>query len=192
MTLMVLGLVLFLGVHSVRIVAPGWRDAQFAKLGEGKWKGMYSLVSLAGFVLILWGYAAARPESATLWNPPVWTRHTAALLMVLSFVLLAAAYVPGTRLKAAVKHPMVLAVKVWAFAHLISNGRVAEIVLFGAFLVWAVLDFRSSRGRDRANRVVYPAGTLSRDGIALVIGIVVWLVFVRWLHAAWIGVAPLG
>lgn len=192
MTVLVLGLILFLGMHSVRIFAPAWRDAQFARLGEGKWKGLYTVVSLIGFGLIVWGYAAARPESPNLWNPPVWTRHTAALLMVLAFVLLAAAYVPGTKIKAAVKHPMVLSVKVWAFAHLISNGRLAEIVLFGAFLVWAVLDFRSSRQRDRANATSYPAGMMARDGIALVVGIVLWLVFLRWLHVAWIGVAPLG
>ena len=127
MTWLVLGLVIFLGAHSVRIVGEDWRAKQIARRGENGWKGLYSLVSIVGFVLIVWGYGQARLAGADLWHPPVWTRHTALLLTLVSFVLLAAAYVPGTRIKAAIKHPMVVGVKVWAFAHLISNGRLADM-----------------------------------------------------------------
>ena len=192
MTWLVLGLVIFLGAHSVRIVGEDWRAKQIARRGENGWKGLYSLVSIVGFVLIVWGYGQARLAGADLWHPPVWTRHTALLLTLVSFVLLAAAYVPGTRIKAAIKHPMVVGVKVWAFAHLISNGRLADIVLFGAFLLWAVLDFRAARRRDRATGITYAPGGLARDVVAVVAGVVAWVVFARWLHAPLSGVAPLG
>jgi uncharacterized membrane protein len=157
-----------------------------------KWKGAYSVVSLAGFALIVWGYGLARAEPVVLWSPPAWTRHLAALLTILSFVLLAAAYVPGTRIKAAVGHPMVLGVKVWAFAHLVSNGTLADVLLFGAFLAWAVADYASARRRDREARRTYAAGPVGRDLIAVVAGLAAWAVFALWLHAWLIGVRPLG
>jgi uncharacterized membrane protein len=141
MTALILGLIVFLGAHSVRIFAEDWRGRQVARLGPQGWKGVYSLVSLAGFVLIVWGYGLARAEPLPLWSPPVWTRHLAALLTLPAFVLLAAAYVPGTRIKAAVSHPMVLGVNIWAFSHLIANGTLADALLFGAFLAWAAFAF---------------------------------------------------
>lgn len=192
MGILILGLVLFLGVHSVRIVADGWRSATIARIGEGAWKGLYSVLSLAGFVLIVWGYGLARQAPVVLWSPPVAMRHLASLLTLAAFVLLVAAYVPRNAIKARLKHPMVLAVKVWAFAHLLSNGTLADVLLFGAFLLWAVLDFRSARGRDRAAGTVYPAGTLAGTAGAVVVGVAAWLAFALYLHAAWIGVAPFG
>jgi uncharacterized membrane protein len=192
MTLLILGLILFLGTHSVRIFAEDWRGRQVARLGEQRWKGIYSLVSLAGFVFLVWGYGMARAEPVLLWNPPVWTRHLAALLTIPAFILLVAAYVPGTRIKAAVKHPMVLGVKVWAFSHLIANGTLADVLLFGSFLVWAVVDYRSARGRDRAAGTRYVAGPISRDILAVVIGLVAWAAFAMWLHGLLIGVRPFG
>ena len=192
MVILLFGLILFLGVHSVRIGADSWRTAQIGRVGEGKWKGIYSLVSLAGFFLIVWGYGQARLDPLVLWSPPVWTRHVAAPLTFVAFVLIAAAYVPGTRIKAAIGHPMVAGVKVWAVAHLIANGTLADDVLFGGFLVWAIADFVSSRRRDREAGTVYPAGSLSRDALATVIGGVAWIVFAFWLHLALIGVRPLG
>ena len=134
MTYLVLGLVLFLGVHSTRIFADDWRTRQIARLGEGAWKGLYSVASLAGFALLVWGYGQTRIDPVVVWDPPTWTRHLAALLMIPAFVLVVAAYVPGNRIKAAVGHPMVAGVKVWAIAHLLSNGRLGDIVLFGVFL----------------------------------------------------------
>lgn len=192
MGLLLLGLLIFLSVHSVRIVAQGWRGATIARIGEGPWKGIYSLLSIAGFALIVWGYGLARQQPLVLWNPPVWTRHLAALLMILSFVLLAAAYVPHNAIKARLHHPMVLGVKVWALAHLLANGTLADVVLFGAFLTWAVLDFRSSRKRDRTAGATYGASTTSATAATLVVGAVAWVAFAFWAHAWLIGVRPFG
>ncbi|MBN8491924.1 MAG: NnrU family protein [Burkholderiales bacterium] len=192
MTLLILGLILFLGVHSVRIFADGWRSAQIAQRGEGAWKGLYSVASLVGFVLIVYGYGQARTEPVVLWTPQLWARHLAALLMLLSFILLAAAYVPRNGLKAAVHHPMVLAVKVWALTHLLANHTLADLLLFGSFLVWAVLDFRSARQRDRTGNVVYPAGTLVGTLVTVVVGLLAWAVFSFWAHGFLFGVTPFG
>jgi uncharacterized membrane protein len=176
----------------VRIFADGWRSAQIARRGEGAWKGLYSVASLVGFVLIVYGYGQASTEPVVLWAPQLWARHLASLLMLLSFILLAAAYVPRNGLKAAVHHPMVLGVKVWALAHLLANHTLADLLLFGSFLVWAVLDFRSARQRDRAGNVAYPAGTLGGTLGAVVGGLVAWAVFAFWAHGFLFGVTPFG
>ena len=192
MTLLILGLVLFLGVHSVRIVADGWRTRMRQRLGEGGWKGLYSLLSLAGLALVIWGVGLARQDPVALWTPPVAMRHVASLLTLAAFILLAAAYVPRNALKARLHHPMVLAVKVWALAHLLSNGNLADVLLFGGFLLWAVLDFRAARQRDRAQGTRYPTGTLAGTAAAVVLGSVAWAVFAFWGHALLIGVSPMG
>ena len=192
MLLLVLGLVLFLGVHSVRIVADDWRTAQVVRLGPKGWKLGYTALSLAGFALIVVGYGQARAVTTLLWVPPVWTRHVAIPLVLIAFVLLAAANIPGTKIKAAVHHPMVLGVKTWAFAHLIANGSVVDVVLFGSFLVWAIVDFASLRRRDRRDGIVYPAGSWSRDAMAIVAGVAAGVVFAVWLHRPLIGVSPMG
>jgi uncharacterized membrane protein len=192
MMTLVLGLVVFLGAHSVRIVADDWRTRQVERLGQATWKGLYSLISLAGLVLIIWGYDLARSEPVILWVAPAWTHVIAALLTAPAFVLVVAAYVPRTRLRAAVGHPMVLGVKLWALAHLISNGALRDLVLFGAFLLWAVLDYRASRRRDRAQGTRYPAGMLSRDLMAIAVGLLAWAGFAFWLHGPLIGVRPFG
>jgi len=192
MTLLMLGLVLFLGVHSTRIVADSWRTATIARVGEMPWKGIYSLLSIAGFVLLVIGYGAARQSPVVLFAPPAWTRHLAALLTIPAFVLLAAAYVPGNAIKRAVGHPMMAGVKVWALAHLIANGTLADVLLFGTFLAWAVLGFIAARRRDRASGTTYPAGPGSRTAIAVVAGLVAWAVFAFALHRPLIGVAPFG
>ena len=192
MAVLLLGLVLFLGVHSTRIVADGWRTRMLARLGERGWKGLYTLVSLVGFALIVWGFARARQSPVVLWTPPRGMAHLAALLMVVSFVLLVAAYVPRNAIKARLHHPMVLGVKTWAFAHLLANGTLADVVLFGAFLAWAVADFASARRRDRAQAVVYPPGTARGTTIAVVVGLLLWAAFVLRAHAWLIGVSPLG
>ena len=192
MSVMILGLVLFLGVHSVRIVADGWRSATLARIGEGGWKGVYTALSLLGFGLIIWGFGLARQQPVVLWNPPVWTRHLAALLTLPAFIFLVAAYVPGNAIKARLKHPMVLGVKVWALAHLIANRTLADELLFGAFLLWAVLAFRSLRQRDLAAGVVYPAGRAGPTVVAVVVGVLIWAGFAFWAHGLLIGVRPFG
>lgn len=191
MTFLLLGLVLFLGVHSVRIVAEDWRSSTIARIGEKPYKGMHALLSLLGFVLIVWGFGVARAHPVQLWNPPVAMRHLAALLTLVAFVLLAAAYVPRNGIKARVHHPMVLGVKVWALAHLLANGNVAHVVLFGAFLVWAVLNFSAARRRDRLAGTVYPPGTTGGTVTTLLVGAVAWAVFAFWLHGWLIGVRPI-
>jgi uncharacterized membrane protein len=184
--------VIFLGVHSVRIVADPWRTGMRAQIGENAWKSAYSLASIAGFVLIVWGYGQARLSPVPLWAPMLWARHLAALLMLLSFILLAAAYVPKNGLKARLHHPMVLGVKLWALAHLLANHTLADLLLFGSFLVWAVLDFRSARQRDRAGQVRYPAGTLGGTLGAVAAGLIAWAVFAFWAHGWLFGVTPFG
>lgn len=192
MAYLVLGLLLFLGVHSLRIVADGWRTQAVARVGEKAFKGIYSLLSVLGLGLIVWGFGLAREAPVQLWLPPAGMRHAAALLNVLAFVMLVAAYVPGNAIKARLHHPMVLGVKTWAFAHLISNGNLAHVVLFGAFLAWAVLDFISLRRRDRVLAIRYPAGTLSATMVTLLLGVVLAGVFALWLHGWLIGVKPFG
>ena len=192
MALLIVGLVIFLGVHSVRIVADDWRTAQIAKRGPKTWKGIYSVLSLIGFVLIVYGYGLARQVPAVVYAPPAWLRHLGTALTIPAFILVAAAYVPGTRIKRAVGHPMVLGVKVWAVAHLLANGAVADLVLFGSILVWAVFNYAAARRRDRAAGTVYAIGPVSRDVRAVVIGLVVWAVFAFWLHGVLIGPQPFG
>jgi uncharacterized membrane protein len=190
MTVLILGLIVFLGVHSTRIVADGWRTAQIKRLGEGAWKGMYTVASLAGLGLIVWGFSLARQQPVVLWVPPVAMRHVAALLTLLAFILLAAAYVPRNAIKARLHHPMVLAVKTWAFAHLLANGRLADLLLFGAFLAWAVACFIAARKRDRAAGTQYPAGSAGATAATVAVGAVFWALFAFWLHGFLFGVRP--
>lgn len=191
MTLLIVGLVLFLGVHSVRIFADGWRSRMMARLGEKGWKGLYSLVSIAGFVLLIYGFGLARQQAVLLYVPPLWLRHLNALFTLIAFVLVAAAYVPRNHFKAKLGHPMLAGVKTWSFGHLLATGMLHDVVLFGAFLLWAVVDFVVSRRRDRVNGTVYPAGTLRGDVVAVVVGVVGWAVFAFALHGRWIGVNPM-
>jgi uncharacterized membrane protein len=192
MTALIAGLLLFLGVHSVRIVADDFRTAQIARLGANGWKGLYTAASIAGFALIVWGYGMARQQPAVLWATPAWSAHGASLLTLVSFVLLAAAYVPGNGIKARLHHPMVLGVKVWAFAHLIANNTLADLLLFGSFLIWGALSFRAARARDRASGTTYAAGSLARTGATIAIGVAAWAGFALWGHVALIGVRPFG
>ena len=189
---LVLGLVLFLGVHSVRIFGEGWRTATVARMGANPWKGVCSLVSLVGFALIVWGYGLARQQPVVLWQPPVMMKHLNSLFTLAAFILLAAAYVPRNHFKARLHHPMVLGVKLWAFGHLLATAKLADVVLFGAFLLWAILDFRAARGRDRALGTTYAAGSMGGTLVTLVVGVVAWAAFAFWAHAAWIGIAPFG
>ncbi len=191
MTALVLGLVIFIGMHSVRIVADDFRTRRIEHVGVNVWRGMYSAVSLVGLVLIVAGYGVARGAPQVVWVPPVWTAHLAALLTIPAFILIASAYVPGTRIRKKLGHPMVLGVKVWAFAHLIANGMLADILLFGTFLVWAIADYASARRRDRKAGTIYSVGPISRDIIAVVVGLIAWAVFAMWLHLLLIGVAPM-
>ena len=192
MGVLILGLVLFLGAHSARIVAEGWRTRVIAQRGENAWKGLYSLVSLIGLVLVVWGYGLARQQPVVLWVPPVATRHVAALLMLASFILLTAAYVPRNGIKAWLHHPMVLGVKTWALAHLLANHTLADMLLFGSFLVWAIFDFRAARRRDRAAGDPHVPATLAGTLVTVIVGLLLYVVFAFWAHTWLFGVRPMG
>jgi len=183
------GLFLFLIPHSLRIVADGWRTRMIARIGLLSWKAGYALVSLAGFALIVIGYADAR-TSLVLYDPPHFTRYIAGLLMLIALVLVAAAYVPRNHFKTALGHPMAAGVKLWAFAHLLSNGRLSDVILFGAFLAWSVMSFIAARRRDRAAGTVYPQGDEMRTMLTVIAGVGAWAVLVSGLHQVLIGVPP--
>lgn len=198
MGMLLLGLVLFLGCHSVRVFAEPWRENVLLQWGEKKYKGLYSLASVVGFVLIVYGFSIASMGSPTLWIPPVATRHVASLLMLLAIILLVAAYVPNNAIKHRLKHPMVLSVKVWALAHLLANGRVVDLILFGTFLVWSVLLFRASRQRDQWQADLQietndaPTIASSTTTRVCVIGALVWAALLLGGHAWLFGVSPVG
>lgn len=190
MTALIAGLVIFIGVHSLRIFAEDWRTRQLARLGEPRWKAMYSLSSALGLGLIVWGVGLARTESPTVWLPPTGMRHVAALLTLPAFILLVAAYVQGNRIKRAVGQPMAAAVALWAVAHLLANGRLSDVWLFGGFLAWSLLSFDAAQRRDRAAGVVRIVGGVSRDALTVIIGMLAWAVFAGFLHAWMIGLRP--
>jgi uncharacterized membrane protein len=192
-TLLVLGLVVFLGTH-VFSMARQPRAAVIRKIGEGPYKGLYSLLSLAGIVLISVGYGQYRQAGyVPVWDPPVWTRHLALLLVWFAFVFVAAAYLPG-RIRRTLKHPMLAGVKVWALAHLLANGDLGSILLFGSILAWAVAARISVKRRDEAvphGAPVEPPAGLRNDALAVAIGTIAYLAFVVWLHPLLIGVPVL-
>jgi uncharacterized membrane protein len=191
MLVLLLGLLIFLGAHSLRIFADDWRGRQVARLGVKRWKGLYALVSVVGFVLICWGFGLARQQPAVLYVPPPGLRHLNALFTLLAFVLFFAARVPRNHFKAKLGHPQVLAVLLWASGHLLATGMLHDAVLFGAFLLWAVVLFAASRRRDRREGTRYPQGTLAGDALAVAIGLAAWIAFAFWLHLWLIGVNPL-
>jgi uncharacterized membrane protein len=188
MTILILGLVLFLGVHSVRILAAPFRDAQVAA-SPGRWKGIYSVISAIGLGLIIWGWILYRPAAPQLYDPPAWGRHVTLPLVWIAFVLMPTANAPTGRIKATVRHPMLLGVILWSGGHLLANGDQASVLLFGAFLVWAVIDLISALGRKEPAPVVVKPRS---DVIAVAAGTVLWAAFVVVLHRLLFGVSPLG
>jgi len=192
MTALIAGLVLFLGLHSIRFIADGARSRFIARYGAGPWRGLYSLLSAAGLVLIVWGYSLTLKRPIVLYEPMLLARELAAVLTWVGIVLITAAYVPRNHFKAWIGHPMVLGTALWALAHLQATRTAADIVLFGGFLVWALLSFVSLRERDRAAAVQRAPAQTVRTVIALAIGTVAWGVFAFWLHTRLIGIAAIG
>lgn len=190
MIILLLGLVLFLGAHSVSIANESWRNRMAARLGEYPWKGVYAVVSLVGFALIIWGYSIARQNPIVLYVPPSWLSHVAMLLMVFVFPLLLATYLPG-KIKSVTKHPMLLATKIWALAHLLTNGALADVLLFGSFLAWAVADRISMKRRTQRPIPGVPVSKFN-DTIVVLLGLVLYAAFALWGHKWLIGVAPMG
>lgn len=190
MFILLLGLVLFLGVHSVSIANEPWRNRMVSRLGEYPWKGMYAILSLIGIVLIAWGYGVARQNPVVLYIPPAGLKHVAMVLMLFVFPLILAAYLPG-KIKKVTKHPFLLATKIWALAHLLTNGTLADVVLFGSFLAWAVADRISMKRRTQRSIPSLPVSK-TNDTIVVILGLVLYGVFALWGHKALIGVAPMG
>jgi len=188
MVIFLAGLVLFLGVHSISIINDPWRNRMVDKIGEGPWKGLYSLAAIAGFIVMVWGYGLARYDTAILYSPPTWLQHISLLLLLPVFPLLIAAYLPG-RIKAAVKHPMLLAVKLWALSHLLANGSVISVILFGSILAWAVVDRISLNHRNQRPIPGIPS-TQFNDILAVAAGIGMYFALVLWLHNLLFGVSP--
>lgn len=183
---LIIGLVLFFGSHSIAIVAPAWREHMIARLGKSGWRGLYTLVSIAGFAVLIWGYGLARVDPSVLYVPPAWLRYVAALLILPVFPLLFAAYLPS-RLKNLAKYPLLLATKLWAFAHLLVNGSAADVLLFGSFLVWAAGDRVSLKHRPPKSVPALPASK-ANDAIAILAGLALYVLFVTSLHLKIAGV----
>ena len=190
MAILVAGIIIFFATHSISIVNESWRNSMVARIGQAPWKALYALFALTGLALMVWGYGVARQEVIILYLPPLWLRHVALLLLLFIFPLLLAAYLPG-RIKAMTKHPMLVATKLWAFAHLLANGSLADVLLFGSFLVWAVAD-RISLKRRTPRPVPGAPPSAWNDVIAVVAGLGLYVAFVVWLHAWLFGVAPVG
>jgi len=188
--LLILGLLLFLATHSLRLSGEGPRDALIARLGAPGFKGLYALFSLAGLLLIIVGYGEARLTAPVLWSAPVWLRHLVSLLTLIAFLFLVATYVPRNHLKAVAGHPMLAGVKIWALAHLLVNGSAADVLLFGGFLAWAVALYAVLRRRDRRAARRPTAGSLAGTAATVVVGIALWAGFAFHGHLALIGVAP--
>ena len=187
MLYLIIGLAIFFAIHLVQMLAPEWRLAKISSMGEGKWKGLYSLVSLVGLVAIVWGFGLARPDAAQLFTPPSWGSHVALVLMAIAFVLMMASNLPTGKIKQAVKHPLLASIKIWAFAHLLANGDAASAVLFGSFLIYSVWNRIAVKRRGGANPV---ANSPTSDIIAIVSGLAIWAVFVYWAHEWLFGVNP--
>ena len=188
MTLLIIGIAVFLGIHLLPTVG-GWREKLVGRLGLNGYKVLFSLLSIASFALVVYGFA--RAPLIQVWSPPSWTRWIAIVLMLPAFIFLVAAYVPG-QIKAKLKHPFLVAIKTWALAHLIANGDLASIILFASFLAYAVYDRITLKRRQETGLITVPAtGPARNDVIAAVLGVVLYLVFLVWLHPLLIGTAPL-
>lgn len=188
MTLLIIGIIVFLGVHLLPTY-PELRERLIERLGQNGYRALFSLVSILGFVLIVWGFA--RAPFIQIWSPPGWTRHIAMLLMLPVFILLIAAYVPG-QIKAKLRHPVLIAIKLWALAHLLANGDLASIILFGSFLAYAVFDRITLKRRKATGLVTVPErGPARNDVISVVGGLALYVIFLVWLHPLLIGVPVL-
>ena len=196
MEMLIAGLVIFLGIHALRVWGEGLRGALLLRLGSMGFKGVYSIASLAGFYLLIVGYGQARLEPVQLWTPPPGMGHATVALMWVSMVMLASAEIPRNAIKARLRHPMVLGVKVWALSHILANGTLHDLLLFGSFLVWAVLSFRAARQRDRAaleagDVAESPPTSAAATAGAVLVGTAAWAALIMVVHVWRIGVAPI-
>ncbi|MCZ7450755.1 NnrU family protein [Agrobacterium rhizogenes] len=192
MLFLALCLVLFFLTHLLKVLAPQFRARMIAKLGEGPFKGLYSVASLITLGLVIFAFGEARQETGMLWNPPVWTSHLAVTLMLPAMICLIASLIPAGNIAVKTKHPLILSVKIWALAHLLANGETSSILLFASFLAWGVVMRISLKRRERAGeKVLRPFVSGRYDVVAIVGGIVLWGAFILKLHEWLIGVQPI-
>ncbi len=188
---MIAGLLLFLGAHTLTTQRE-LRARMIASTGEGTYKIVYSLVSALGLALIVWGFSRYRATGwIDVWSPPVAMKHIAVALMLPAVIMFAASYLRG-RIYTTLKHPMLAAVKLWAAAHLLANGDLGSIILFGSFLAWAVFDRISLKRRKDAGGPPIPVGGATNDLIAIAVGVIAYLALAFAFHPAVIGVAVVG
>lgn len=185
MSIFVLGLLLFFGIHCISIVNDPWRNRMVDKIGKWTWKGLYSIVSIFGFIMMVWGYGITHYDTPTLYSPLMPLQHSSVLLLLPVFPLLIAAYFPG-RIKKLTKHPMLIATMLWATAHLFSNGSLVDVILFGSFLIWAIVD-RISLQRRQLRPTPGAPHTVFNDIIACIAGLGLYVAFIFWLHELIIG-----
>ena len=186
MSLFIIGLILFFTAHSISIVNDAWRDDMVQRLGLRRWRALHGLTSLAGLVLLSWGYGVVRTDPVILYTPPGWLLYANYALMLFVFPLFMASFLPG-RIKTAVKHPVLASVKIWAFAHLLTNGALADVLLFGCFLIWSVAGRISMKYRRQRPVPGLPESP-ANDLIAVVAGLLIYLLFIMVLHGWLIGV----
>ncbi len=189
MSKLILGLFVFFGLHSISMLALPWRNRVAERLGTRTWQAIYSAGSLLGFYLIITGYGAARSSAAVLYGTPAGFRYVAALLMLPVFALALASVFSG-RIRARTQHPLLLATMLWAAAHLLTNGSVADLLLFGTFMVWAIVVRVSLAHRPARRMIALPTSAIN-DVIAVVGGLALYVIFVLWLHVRWFGVSAL-
>lgn len=187
MVVLIAGLIALLGVHSIKIVAPRWRDRVVARYGEGTYKGVYSLVAISGLVLIVWGFARSGNDPVFLYTPPGWGRHLAMTLMAPALILACASAFPPGGIKRLVRHPLLFATMLWAAAHILANGDLGGVVLFTAFLVWSAVDWMAQPGGDRLPRSAFNKWDIA----SVVAGVLLYVALIAGLHYWLFGVSPI-
>jgi uncharacterized membrane protein len=193
MALLALSLVLFLGLHLIRVVAPGFRLAMIEKLGKPVWIAFHSIASILTLVFVAYAFVTARSEPIGMfYNPPAGMAHLTVTLMLVAVICFVAGFLPAGHIRAKTKHPVVLSVKIWALAHLLSNGEAYSVLLFAAFLAWGVILRISLKRRWRRGEITLPVFVSGKyDLYAVVLGVIVWALMIWRVHEWLIGVAPL-
>jgi uncharacterized membrane protein len=188
MPMFLVGLVLFIGLHLSRVLVPNIRASLVSNFGVNVYRGLYSVLSIAALVILIYGFGLARQETGFLYEPAFYLAHITLLLMLIAFIVLVAGFLPTGYIALYTKHPQVLAVKIWAFAHLLANGETVQVILFSAFLAWGVILRISYARRERRGEIaprVYKSWTY--DVIAIVVGLIIYGLFFMGLHEMLIG-----
>ncbi|MBO9125117.1 MULTISPECIES: NnrU family protein [unclassified Rhizobium] len=192
MQLLILSLILFIGLHLIRVIVPDFRRSMIDKLGKPVWGAVHGILSIVTLLFLAYAFDQARGMYGTLYNPPIWMAHITLTLMLIAMICLVAGFLPAGHIRAKLKFPLLVAIKIWALSHLLANGEPEAIVLFVAFLAWAVLLRISMKQRLRNGEITLPVFVSAKyDLYAVIIGAVLWAVILFKLHELVIGVSPL-